>query len=158
MKLITTTSLAVIFTTALQVAAVASSASQIIAQEQAPLAEQEFISSLLDGNWRLLWRREGIPREAILTIKGNAGQMIVNVKTPNQEATVVNQDMTLQPQSNGYILSGSNSKLAGSSTTNISYSPDTFIIQKAPSGALLVKHCGSITCVPVSITPVQELR
>jgi hypothetical protein len=158
MKLITTTSLAVIITTALQVAAVAHPTSQIIAQEQAPLAEQDFISTLLDGNWRLLWRIGGIPREAILTIKGNTGKMTVNVKNPNGEALVVNQDMTLQPELNGYILSGSNPKLAESSTANINYSPDKFVIQKASSGALLVKNCSIRTCVPVSITPVQELR
>lgn len=119
-------------------------------------AQQPTIRSInpnvaLDGNWNLEWRLSGITHRARLSMDGNFGTMIVNVRLPNGKLIATQQRMTLTPDSNGFMLRGSTPTYPGSKTPFPNYNSDVFQIQQNHNGSLDVTNCSSGFCVPVKM-------
>lgn len=87
--------------------------------------------SPLNGTWKLQWRMNRNSLDGILTMSGNTGTMTLNVRYPNGQIDVVQQNMLLQSTTNGFILSGQNPVYAGTNMPIESYIPDSFLIQPA---------------------------
>ncbi|KAF3889535.1 MULTISPECIES: hypothetical protein [Nostocales] len=108
-------------------------------------------NNALNGNWRLFWRFDGVPQNAWLHMNGNYGTMTVNAVLPNGRRIIARESMTLTPNGNGFILSGSQPVYPGTWTPNYNYNPDSFQIQENYNGSLNVQDCSSGACVPVTM-------
>ncbi|MFB2979170.1 hypothetical protein [Microseira sp. BLCC-F43] len=138
------TSLSMISTTAFSVPAVA--------QQIRPRIANPNIA--LEGDWTLFWRSNGITHRARLSMDGNFGTMVVNVRLPNGRLIAAQQRMTLTPTSNGFILRGSRPTYPGTRTPNPNYEPDEFEIHPTRSSSLNVRNCSAGFCVPVTMRPL----
>jgi hypothetical protein len=135
------TSLSVVSATALRVPAVA----------QQPSIRSINPNVALDGHWNLEWRLSGIRHRARLSMNGNFGTMIVNVRLPNGKLIATQQTMTLTPKSDGFMLRGNTPTYPGTKTPFPNYNPDVFQIRPTHHGSLDVTNCSSGSCVPVTM-------
>jgi hypothetical protein len=135
------TSLSVVGATALRVPATA----------QQPSIRSINPNVALDGHWNLEWRLSGIRHRARLSMNGNFGTMIVNVRLPNGKLIATQQTMTLTPNSDGFMLRGSTPTYPGTKTPFPNYNPDVFQIQQTHHGSLDVTNCSSGSCVAVTM-------
>jgi hypothetical protein len=135
------TSLSIVGTTAVSIPA--------MAQQIRPYSINPNVA--LDGNWGMTWRVSGVTHRARLSMNGNFGTMIVNVRLPNGQLVAVEEEMTLTPTANGFVLRGSTPTYPGSSTPIPNYNPDVFRIRPANNGRLNVTNCSSGFCVPVTM-------
>lgn len=136
---------------ATSLSAVSATALKAPAAAQQPTIQSIDPNVALDGNWNLEWRLSGIRHQARLSMNGNFGTMLVNVRLPNGRLIATQQRMTLTPNSNGFILRGSTPTYPGTKTPFPNYNPDVFQIQPTHRGSLNVTNCSSGSCVPVTM-------
>lgn len=137
---------------ATSLSAVSATALKVPATAQQPSIRSINPNVALDGHWNLEWRVSGIRHRARLSMDGNFGTMIVNVRLRNGKLVATEQRMTLTPNSHGFILRGSTPTYPGTKTPFPNYNRDVFQIRPTDSGSLNVTNCSSGSCVPVTMS------
>lgn len=145
------TRLGLIALAATSLSAIGATALRAPAAAQQPAVQSINPNVALDGHWNLEWRLSGIRHQARLSMDGNFGTMIVNVRLPNGRLVATQQRMTLTPNANGFMLRGSTPTYPGTKTPFPNYNPDVFQIRPTQRGSLNVTNCSSGSCVPVTM-------
>jgi hypothetical protein len=111
----------------------------------------------LNGTWKLQFSVGGILHESILIMEGDSGAMRTRYyNSATGRAESVDQAMKLQSSSQGLVLLGFNPVYAGTTTRHRTYSPDNFLFQIRPNGALVSFTCDrGGRCSPVDMERIR---
>ncbi len=121
-----------------------------------PMIIPDVINEGMNGTWNLRWKVNGWLHRGRLRMDGNFGTMVVNVTGPNGRRVYAEQQISMVPNRNGYILQGSRPTYPGSNAINRDYQADSFYVESGDDGSWKMKNCSDYYgCIRVSMKRIN---